>query len=91
MTTTGRWRLVALLAVGATVVAGAVAPTSTLSAGLFFSVALFALVIPLHELGHAAAGALVGYRIMGIVVGTGSTTSGCSWSAAAPTTTLPAS
>ena len=29
------------------------------------------IVVPIHELGHAAAAALVGYRVLGIVIGTG--------------------
>ena len=71
MTLTARWRLVALAAVSATLIAVAVAPQSPIALQLAYFLALFVFVIPLHELGHAIAGAFVGFRIMGIVVGSG--------------------
>ena len=38
---------------------------------LFWFLIMFVVVIPVHELGHAVAGALVGHEIKSIVVGTG--------------------
>ena len=71
MSQSARWRLVALLGVGATLVASSVAPKSLLGQQLSYFLVVFVLIIPVHELGHAIAGAAVGYRVVRIVVGTG--------------------
>jgi tetratricopeptide (TPR) repeat protein len=71
MTPTAKARLVALAAVCTTVLAVGIAPQSSIALQLAYFLALFVVVIPLHELGHAIAGAFVGFRIMGIVVGAG--------------------
>ncbi len=61
----------ALLGVCATLIAGTVAPESRVAQQLAYFLILFVLIIPVHELGHAVAGGLVGFRIMSIVVGSG--------------------
>ena len=61
----------ALLGVCATLIAGSVAPQSRVAQQLAYFLILFVLIIPLHELGHAVAGGLVGFRIMSVVVGSG--------------------
>ena len=71
MSPAARWRIVALLGVCATLIAGSVAPQSRVAEQLAYFLILFVLIIPIHELGHAVAGALVGFRIMSIVVGSG--------------------
>jgi hypothetical protein len=71
MTPTTRWRLLALLGVGATLAAVAISPKSMVAWQLSYFLVLFALIIPVHELGHAIAAAAVGFRVASIVVGTG--------------------
>ena len=61
----------ALLGVAATLAAASIAPKSVVTWQLAYFLVLFALIIPLHELGHAIAGAIVGYRVLNISVGTG--------------------
>jgi hypothetical protein len=38
---------------------------------IFWFLVVFLVVIPIHELGHAVAGLVVGYRIRGITIGVG--------------------
>ena len=67
---------------GVSVLAGFVLVTRALSNGevslgwagteIFWFLVVFLVVIPIHELGHALAGFLVGYRIRGVVIGVGS-------------------
>src|SRR5262245_42510489 len=71
MSAVGRWRLVALLGVAAALAAASIAPKSLLASPLVHVLVLFVLIIPLHELGHAIAGAIVGYRVLNIAVGAG--------------------
>ena len=56
---------------GAGIVAGLVAPQSRFGQLFLYAAITFAIIIPLHELGHALAGGLVGFRIVAITVGTG--------------------
>ena len=67
---------------GVSVLAGFVLVTRALSNGqvslgragseIFWFLVVFLVVIPIHELGHALAGLLVGFRIRGVVIGVGS-------------------
>jgi tetratricopeptide (TPR) repeat protein len=50
-----------------------ISPQSVLSAQAFYFVILPLVIIPVHELGHALAGSLVGMRITGITIGSGPT------------------
>ena len=63
--------MVALLGVAAALAAASIAPRSLVASQLVYFLVLFALIIPLHELGHAIAGAIVGYRVLNISVGAG--------------------
>jgi tetratricopeptide (TPR) repeat protein len=55
----------------AVAVAGAGASLGKVGLEVVWFLAIFVVVIPVHELGHALAGALVGFQIRSVIVGVG--------------------
>jgi tetratricopeptide (TPR) repeat protein len=67
-----RWAGVLLgVAVGIAIVVLRISPESAMASQVFAFVFLPLVIIPLHELGHAVAGRLVGFRIVGVTLGSG--------------------